>query len=180
MKTIVIYKSLSGFTRKYAQWISQELKSDLTDIKYLDSHSFEKYDTIIFGGSLHASGITGLKNITDRMDKLEGKNIVVFAVGASPSGRKIAREIINKNFNAQQQNRIEFFYLRGGFNFQKLDLIHKIIMTLFKWKLLLSRNKTPEMRGMLEAYKKPADFTKKENINDLVNYVKSLKKEGQQ
>ncbi len=29
MKTIVIYKSATGFTKKYAQWIAEALSADL-------------------------------------------------------------------------------------------------------------------------------------------------------
>lgn len=174
MNIIVIYKSLSGYTKKYAQWISQELQSDLENIKHLNKNMLQKYDTIIFGGSLHAAGITGLNKIKNNMDILKEKNLVIFAVGASPSGENIAKEILNKNFSVHEQKFIKFYYLRGGFNFEKLDLIHKIIMTLFKWKLALSKNKTPEMEGMLSAYKNPVDFTRKENIKELVNDVKSL------
>lgn len=32
MKTIVIYKSKTGFVRKYAEWISEELSADIYDV----------------------------------------------------------------------------------------------------------------------------------------------------
>lgn len=35
------------------------------------------------------------------------------------------------------------------FDFYKLDLGHKRLMGLFKWELMLTRDKTPEVRGML-------------------------------
>ncbi len=39
MKTAVVYKSFSGFTRKYAQLISEELNCDIFDLK---DFSFKK------------------------------------------------------------------------------------------------------------------------------------------
>lgn len=29
MKIVVVYKSISGFTKKYAEWIAEELEADL-------------------------------------------------------------------------------------------------------------------------------------------------------
>ena len=60
MKTIVIYKSLSGFTKKYAEWIAQETKADLFDLKEISSDILKKYDCVVFGGGLHAATINGL------------------------------------------------------------------------------------------------------------------------
>ena len=48
-------------------------------------------------------------------------------------------------------------------------------MTLFKWITQLKRDKTPDEKGMLAAYSKPIDFTKKENTKELLQYVRSLK-----
>ena len=39
----------------------------------------------------------------------------------------------------------------------------------------IKRYKTSDEQGMLAAYSKPMDFTKKENIKGLLEYVHSLK-----
>ena len=64
-------------------------------------------------------------------------------------------------------------FLRGGFNFNKLDILNKIIMTLFEWKLCFKKNKSPDEAGMLTAFSKSAHFTRKENIECLVDYDRS-------
>ncbi len=97
------------------------------------------------------------------MGKLKDRHIIIFAVGASPPGETIVKELVEENFSVEEQNRINLYYLRGGFNFNKLDILHKIIMTLFKWKLLLRKNKSPDAAGMLAAYSKPIGFTRKDN-----------------
>ena len=33
MKILVTYKSKTGFTKKYAEWISNELNAELKDVK---------------------------------------------------------------------------------------------------------------------------------------------------
>ncbi|OGD13797.1 flavodoxin [Candidatus Atribacteria bacterium RBG_19FT_COMBO_35_14] len=175
MKTVVIYKSISGFTKKYAEWIAEELEADLLKLKKIDIDILLKYDIIIYGGSLHAVGISGVNIIKNNLHKLKDKNIIVFTTGASPSKESIVSELKNKNFSAEEQKRIQFYYFRGGFDFVKLNLINKILMTLLKWKIKLNRDRTSDEKGMLAAYSKPRDFTKKENIKELLEYVRSLR-----
>jgi len=175
MKTVVVYKSLSGFTKKYAEWIAEDLSADLSEAKKIDIDKLQKYDTIIYGGSLHAAGISGVKIIKNNLNELRDKNIIIFTTGASPPKESTISEIRDNNFSVEEQKQIRFYYFRGGFDFNKLNLINKILMTLFKWITQLKRDKTPDEKGMLAAYSKPVDFTKKENIKELLEYVRSLK-----
>lgn len=176
MKTAVIYKSISGFTKKYAEWIAEELDADLFAHDDIDPSVLPEYDLIIFGGALHAVGIGGIDIIKDNMEKLQGKNIIVFTTGASPSRDEILEEVKNRNFTPEEQKRIRFFYLRGGFDYGKLNFVNKILMTLMKWKIRAKKesDRTPDERGMLAAFSHPVDFTKKEKISELVAYVRSL------
>ena len=175
MKTVVVYKSITGFTKKYAEWIAEELGADIFRYEEIGIGKLLEYDTVIYGGSLHAAGITGVSLITKNFGQLGDKNIIIFVTGASPYKEKLFDEIKERNFKEEQQRCIKLFYFRGGFDFNKLNFTNKILMTLFKWKLKSMRNKTPEVKGMLVAYEKPMDFTKKEKIKELITCVNSLK-----
>jgi menaquinone-dependent protoporphyrinogen IX oxidase len=167
----VIYRSISGFTKKYAEWIAKECNADIYDAKEFSAQKLSEYSTIIFGGSLHAVGITGIKLVKENLPRLTNKKIVVFAVGASPPKEGIVSEIMGNNFSSDEQSNLKLFYLRGGFDFDKLDFSNKVIMALFKVRLRLKKNKSSDEIGMLAAYSKPMDFTRKENIKQLVDYV---------
>lgn len=60
-KTAVIYKSKTGFTRKYAQWIAEETGCDLFPYEQREKVDFSRYDTILYGGGFYAGTIGGLK-----------------------------------------------------------------------------------------------------------------------
>lgn len=175
MKIVVIYKSKTGFTEKYAEWIAEELSADIFDISKVNIHRLNKYDTIIYGGSLYAAGIIGIRLITKNINKLKDKKLVVFATGASPLRDNVVNEVIDKNFSLDEQKHIKFFYLRGGFNYNKLNLFDKFLMTLLKWKI--KKKKQEELSddeiGMLAMYDKPVDFTDKKNIYKIITYVNS-------
>ena len=175
MKTVVIYKSKTGFTKKYAEWISEELSADIFEISKVNSNMLTIYDTLIYGGGLYAVGINGVKYITKSFNSLKDKKVVVFATGVSPFRREAMNEVRDKNFTSEEQQYIEFFYLRGGFDYSKLKPLDKVLMTLLKWKMKMKRIKelTPDERGMLASYDKPVDFTKKKNIEGIITFVNS-------
>lgn len=171
-KTIVIYKTISGFTKKYAEMIGGELGSEVISLDKVSKGKLNDYEVIIYGGSLHAVGIVGIKEMKKMIKEVPDKKLVVFAVGASPQKEGLIEELRAHNFVDYQPDNV--FYLRGGFDFKKLDMINKIIMFIFVNILKLKSKKSSDDKGMIGAYKSPVDFTSRENITDLVNYVKSI------
>jgi len=174
MRSLVIYKSKTGFTKKYAEWIAEKLSADLYGYKQIKKEILKEYNVVIYGGSLHAVGIEGIKLIKDNLDILKGKKVVVFAVGASPFREETVEEVKNNNFSKEQLEQIQFYYLRGGFNYNKLPFFDKLLMKLLEWKLKRKKVLTADEKGMLNAYQKPADFTRKENIDSIVSYARSF------
>jgi len=175
MKYLVVYKSKTGFTEKYAQWIAKELSADIYTYQEINKENFKDYDVIIYGGNLHAVGIEGIRLIKDNLDELQEKRIIVFAVGATPFRKDTVEEIKHNNFSGEQLEKIQVFYLRGGFNYNKLPLIDKFLMKLLQLKLKRKKSLTADEKGMLNAYNKPVDFTRRENIDDIIFFIRSLK-----
>lgn len=177
MKIVVVYKSKTGYVKRYAHWIAEELSADIYDESKITVDKLLKYDTIIYGAGLYAVGINGIKLITKNLNLLEGKNIIVFSTGASPNKEEVVDKVRNHNFTTESQEKMKFFYMRGGFNYDTLKPIDKVLMKLMK-SVLIKKNKkntiTNDEKGMLDAYDNPVDYTSKENINELVQYVNGL------
>ncbi|MFO8051890.1 MAG: flavodoxin domain-containing protein [Thermoplasmatota archaeon] len=174
MNAIVVYSSKTGFAERYARWIADELSIEAHPADRVDIEDLKGYDTIIYGGGLYVVGINGIKMIKDILNKLQGKNIVVFATGASPPRKEVVNEIRDKNFSEQEQEMMEFFYLRGGFDYDRLGVKDKLLMKMLKKKLEMKKELTEDEKGMLEAYDRPVDFTKRENIDELIEHVKKI------
>lgn len=85
------------------------------------------------------------------------------------------KEIKEKNFKDMKD--INTFYLRGSFNYQKLNFVDKIMMTIFKF--ILKKQKEEEMddntKGMLDAYDNPVDFVNKESIKPIIESLNTMK-----
>ncbi|MFA7069096.1 MAG: flavodoxin domain-containing protein, partial [Acidaminococcaceae bacterium] len=81
MRSVVIYSSKTGFTKKYAKWLAEDLSADIFDATKVTAEMLEGYDTIIYGGGLYALGISGVEYIKQNRGKLKNKKVVVFATG---------------------------------------------------------------------------------------------------
>ncbi|MBR0598728.1 flavodoxin domain-containing protein [Sinanaerobacter chloroacetimidivorans] len=170
-KIAVVYRSKSGFTEKYAKWIAGSTGADLMEGSKIKPEDLVPYDIIVYGGGLYVGGIYGLKLITDHDELLRDKHIIVFCQGATPVRPEIRDEVKKKNFTSEQQERIAFYMLRGGFDYKKLGLVDKVLMNILKFKLKRKEKPSADERGMLAAYSHPVDFTDEKNIQSILNTI---------
>jgi menaquinone-dependent protoporphyrinogen IX oxidase len=170
-KTAVVYRSSTGFTKNYATWLSAELKCDLLEGKKTRVEDLLKYDTIIYGGGLYAVGISGIKLITKNFDKLKDKKIIVFAVGASPVREETTKLLREANIPAEIDSQIKFFYLRGGFDYNRLNPFMKLLMNLKKQQVKATQDTNPDAKGFLASYEHPLDFTNKKYIKPILDSI---------
>lgn len=170
MGSIVLYESKYGSTKRYAQWIGEELSCEVKKISDIKVDDLYKYDNIIFGGWLHAGTIMGLKNLKENIEKLKEKNIIIFAVGLSVVNDEAVKEIKTKNL--ENMDNVKLFYIRGAFNYKNLTIGDKAKMKVFKVFLKKQDQEDENVRGMLEAYDTPVDFTDKKEIQPIVKATK--------
>lgn len=148
MKILVTYQSKSGFTEKYAQWISQELSCEMKAAEEVTAQEATAYELVIHGGWLMAGSINGLEKIR----KMNPKKLVVFGVGLAENG--------SMDEAVKKRNHLEntpFFYMQGGANPEKLGLFSKLVVRI--------------------ATKKPLtflDLSKQEYTDGLIQYVRQM------
>ena len=105
------------------------------------------------------------------------KNLIVFTVGlASPKSTNYS-DIISKGFKDNNNKPIRIFHFRGGIDYKNLSFIHKAMMGMLKNKVKMKpvNERSYEDRLFLETYGNSIDFTNRDSIKPLVEYVKSLK-----
>jgi menaquinone-dependent protoporphyrinogen IX oxidase len=175
MKGIVVYKTIYGSTKKYAEWIAGELCFDICDASKISSDDLMKYDVIIFGGGLYAGGILGINLIIKAYELLKNKKLIVFTVGlADPKNIAQFKPLIDKTFTKEMQETIEFHHFRGAIDYKRLGLMHKTMMSLKKGQASLTKNKDNETQMLLDTYGQVVDFTDKSYIRPLVERCKCI------
>ncbi len=173
MKNIaVIYKSKYGTTKRYAEWIAEELDAALIEESKVKISQLQSYDLVIFGGGLYASGILGVKLVTEN----PCKNLIVFTVGCAKPEITDFSNILKKNFTPELLEKIKVFHLRGGIDYKKLGLIDKGMMAMMR-KMIMQKDekeKDSEYEAFLETYGNKVDFTDKGTIEPIVKFAKEM------
>ena len=76
MKQIVIYKSRTGFTKKYAKWLAQSLNCECIPQEDVGGERLSDYDVIIFGSSFRAGNVEELKWYKETILPFEKTNVL--------------------------------------------------------------------------------------------------------
>lgn len=177
-KTVVIFESKYGFTKRYARWLSESLSCPLFEKKAFQTEDFAKYDTVIFGGGLYAGGVSGIRLLIRNRSVLSGKQVILFTVGladpADPDNLSHIRQSLSKVLPGEMMDSIKTFHLRGGICYSELNLLHKTMMGMLRRMLL---KKAPadlgsEDRLLLDTYGKSIDFTDRRMLDPLIDHVK--------
>ncbi|MDO5540850.1 MAG: flavodoxin domain-containing protein [Eubacteriales bacterium] len=178
-KAVVIYQSKYGSTRRYGQWIAEELACPLFERKNFNPQDFSKYDVIIYGGGLYAGGVSGIKLITQNWKLLSDRKVILFTCGIAdpkdPYNVSGIRQSLTKILSPEILGHIQIFHLRGAINYSRLSLIHKAMMAMLRQMLAKkdADSLREEDRQMLETYGKYVDFTDCKSIQPLIAYAKS-------
>ena len=174
-KCVVVYESKYGTTKKYAEWIAEDLGADIFARKAIAAETLTGYDVIVYGGGLYAGGVSGLPFIIKNYEIIKDKRILLFTCGlADPDvleNTTSIRESLDKVMTEEMQKKVEVFYLRGGMDYSKLSFVHKSMMSMVQ-KTVAKKDpayRTPEEIAMLETYGKVVDFTDRATIKPLVD-----------
>lgn len=175
VKTVVIYKSKTSFTRKYAKWIQEAIQCDILDCHNISRSSLLEYDVIIYGSRIHAGKIDGLKKIKALL--LDNKNIklVVFATGGTPiEAEEIINSIWEVSFTEDERHVIPHFYMPAGLNYENMGLGDKLIMKALAKMLENKNDKDLVETGCEQAIGHSYDISSREYITPLLEFLNTL------
>jgi len=169
-KIVIMYQSKYGATKKYAQWLSEELGCDLMETKTATIEEIVKYDVIILGGGIYATGVAGISFLKKHYAKLKGKKVIVFAVGASPYNEKAVEEIKGRNLKGEL-SQIPCFYCRGAWNEDDMSWKDRTLCNMLKKSVAKkdAANYEPWEAALMQAVGSNNDWTDKENIKPILD-----------
>lgn len=98
MKTLIVYKSNTGFTKEYVDMIKKRIvDATVVEIKKLNSKLIKQHDIIFYGGPLRNNVILGLNKFLKYNDKFGDKDIFIFATGIQPIDNEKKGLVIDTN-----------------------------------------------------------------------------------
>lgn len=175
MKAIIVYKSRTGFTKRYAEWIAEEIKCDIKSYQDVHKDSLNQYDLVIYGGNLYAGKIDGLAKMKELLPDNKKCSFMVFATGASPAE---AKEEINKvwkeNLSAEELKEVPHFYMPGGLNYEKMKFVDRTLMRVFSKMMEGKKDKTSFDKECSQAITSSYDISSRDYIKPVIEYVQKL------
>ena len=153
MSRVIIYKSKTGHTERYARMLSKEL--NIPCYSHKDAKVSEN-DEAIFLSYIYASKIMGLSKI------LKKYNVkVVIAVGALAYSKDYLNTLKDAN-----NIKLPFFYLRGGIDYSKLNFFFRNFLSI------IGKGIAKDDKELLNLFKNGGDFVNKDNLKEVLNYLR--------
>ncbi len=172
MKTIVIYNSQTGFTKRYAEWIAEATGADCIELSAAKKRNLSAYEAIIFGGWACAGSISKISWFKQNMDKWADKKLIAFCVGGSPIDNPEIDIALKRNFSESEQKKVKTFYCPGGFNYEKMSTPSKMMMKMFVKALKAKKDKTEAEEIMVKMISSSYDISNKKYIEPILQYLK--------
>ncbi len=149
MKTLVVYTSQTGFTKKYAQWMAEKMEADLFDLKDIQNadSSFDEYESIVYAGWLMAGKVVKSNWFLEKAKGWKGKKLALVAVGASPNESPDVEVELKNMLIDEQRAYIKAFYCQGGLDYDKMNLASKLAMKAFAGSLKKSKDEKQREMG---------------------------------
>ena len=169
MKGIILHTSKYRATKCYSEWLAEETGFDCTETQKARIEDIKRYDTIILGGGIYASGIAGLSFLRKNIVQLQGKNVIVFCVGASPYDEAAFQQIIAYNLKGPLTG-LSCFYCRGRWDMDRMSFVHRNLCRLLQ--KATAKKKSEECavweKALIEAGEKKCDWMDKSYITPIL------------
>ncbi len=152
--TAILYTSHTGFTARYASMLARMSRIPAYDTNDIREH-LPKGTAVIYLGWVCAGKIKGLGRARRQYDVR-----AVCAVGMAPEEGETMAHI-------RKENRLEempFFYLRGGYDHQKVKGIYRLMMNAMGKAMEKKAAQDARARLLLETMKKGANWVAPEAL----------------
>lgn len=173
MKTIVIYNSQTGFTKRYAEWIAEATEADCLDLSAAKKKNLAEYEAIVFGGWACAGSINKIGWFKSNLDKWSDKKLIAFCVGGSPMDSPEIEPALKQNFSELELKKVNLFYCPGGFNYEKMSAPSKLMMKMFIKMLKAKKDKSEAEQEMIKMISSSYDISDRKYIEPILQCLEN-------
>ena len=179
MKTLIVYSSQTGFTKRYAEWLAERMKAQCLPLKEAETKDeayFSDFDSIVYGGWALGGSIVDVKWFQQQAENWKEKKLAIFCVGASPIDEEttpLIEEMKEKVLTPKLKGHAKFFYCPGGFNYEKMPFASKMAMGVFTAMHKLFKNKTADDKLKIEMLSKSYDIYDPCYLDPIVEFLEA-------
>nr|WP_272470254.1 nucleotidyltransferase domain-containing protein [Clostridium tertium] len=153
--------------------MAEELKCDILDYKNLSRLSIAEYDFVIYRSRVHSERIDGIKKIKVLFSDNEMSKLIIFETRPTPlAAEDVINTIWESNFSNEELKIISHFYMQGGFNYEKMGILDRMIMKTLSKILSRKKDKSSDEAGFEQDIGSSYDISSREYIAPLIQFVK--------
>lgn len=171
-QVLLLYESRSGFTRRYAQWIGEELGVAPIQLNNCRREQIAQADLVIYGAGVSGGIVNGQAKVERMAKKAGGRPVVWFATGLRPHTPRTLDLLRKNNFGRNAE--APLFYFPGGLDRTKLPSGDRTLLLCYRAMLRRRRDLDPEDTQVLQRMSVPGDYTDRTYIAPLVDLVKTM------
>ena len=176
MSTVILYGSRYGTSRRYAQALAE--RTGLPCYPADQAARAEGCAELVYVGGLYAGGVCGLGRALRALSPDPARRYLIATVGLADPGDAANRARIcaslQKQLPPELVDRAEIFHLRGGIDYSRLSLRHRVMMAVLYRSLrrLPPDRQTAEDRALLASYGTRLDFTDPAALDPIVEAIR--------
>jgi hypothetical protein len=85
MNAVIIYRSLFGITKRYAELLREEIESDIYKYNQIDDYSLLRHDPVILCAGTYAGWISLTGFMKKNWHILQGRGVILLVIGVAPA-----------------------------------------------------------------------------------------------
>lgn len=180
MKTLVMYGSHYGTTKRYAQTIASKLNTTAISYEKVTKDKIEQAELIIYGGGVYAGSLVGHKIFKTYETLLSQKELMVFTCGSTNTEDEKNCEALHgyvaSALGKALCSQAHIFYVRGDLNYEKMNFKHKLMMKGMIAMLKKKKEKTEDEQMVIDTYGGVVSFYDEAYIVPILACVEELNK----
>ena len=124
MKTAIVYRSFLGSTKRYAEWLHEEVESDLFGAMAARRSRVAEYDLLVLCSGTYAGWISIRGRLNRWWSTLRGKKVILLVVGLAPPEDPESERAYLK-IPEHIRNEIKYFKVPGAWGERNREQVKK-------------------------------------------------------
>ena len=178
MRTLILYTSKTGNTKKYAEDIAHAVTGDVFPLKKYKWKDVGDYDSIVFGGWVMGGKIQGIDDFLSHYDEISDKNILVFSSGMGFVTSESRDRLISGN--VLDIYHIRYYQLRGSFDYSKLHFPYNFMINTSLRALRKDPDSAQDLSMVENLKETPLEFYDQQGIDRIISVLHRLSAVGDQ
>lgn len=176
---VVIYNTVTGFSRTFGEWIAEELGAELVPCAESKRLDLPSYDLIIYGAGVRMSAMRGFSDFRKQLKAAgleDSGKVIVWASGGTPQTPERDWKVPASTFTKEElaKSRYPFFYFEGGVRYEGLNPVEYRLLKIFSKRVQKYRHRGEWAAAVADEIVEGYDHSSREATAPLVAKAREI------